>query len=428
MSSPGKRVVVCGGGVAGAAAALAARRGGAEVVLLEKACLLGGLATIGVINYFVPMCNGRGRQVARGMADEFLRLAIRRGFDSLPEWWRPRFDGDATAPVPDNGGKAPPWLVSSFSAQIFALELTNLLHNEGVTMHFDELVCGVETDASGRIAAVLVEDKGGRRRFEGDVFIDATGDADLCFRAGAPVVCGRNFFSYFGRAITLESCARAVEAGDIRLAYEGCSGGNAALSGKNHPAGMKTFRGGDPDDLSEFLIANQLELLRKIAGDNRRSREITTLPTMPQLRTTRHLAGDAAFVSDGGGRRVEDSIAVIPDFEKPTDIYEVSWRTLVRTGFPNLVAVGRCASAEGRGWDVLRVIPPAILTGQAAGTAAALALDSGLPPDLPTMNIDALQQALEAAGSPVHADPSLLSAGPAAPSTELAACGQLTTE
>ena len=82
------RVVVCGGGVAGVAAAVAARRGGTDAVLLDKGCLLGGLATLGIINFFVPMCNGRGRQVSRGMATEFLRLSIRHGFDSLPDYWR----------------------------------------------------------------------------------------------------------------------------------------------------------------------------------------------------------------------------------------------------------------------------------------------------------------------------------------------------
>ena len=426
------RVVVCGGGVAGVAAALAARRGGADAILLEKGCLLGGLATIGIINFFVPMCNGRGRQVARGMADEFLRLSIRHGFDTLPPYWRHELGFDTHQ---DLAGRCapPPHLTTSFSAQIFALELLGLLNREGVEVRFDELVCGVEKDKEGRILAVLCEDKGGRRRFAGDVFIDATGDADLCVRAGAPCEAGINYFSYFGREITLESCARAARSGNIADAYVGCSGGNASLSGVGHPAGMRTFRGGDPDDLSDFLVRNQLVLLEKLSADaDRRAREVVTLPTMPQLRTTRHLVGNATLTTDDKYRHCPDSIATISDFNTPGFLYEVPWGTLVRTGFPNLVAVGRCASATGYAWNVLRVIPPAILTGQAAGTAAALALAGGPLPNLPATDIPALQRALETAGSPVHIDPALLPSGKDTASPEnraaSAANGQLTPE
>ena len=406
--SGNRRVVVCGGGVAGVAAALAARRGGASAVLLEKGCMLGGLATAGIINFFVPMCNGHGRQVARGMAGEFLRLSIRHGFDTLPEYWRRRLESPESRESPESLER-PPHLTTSFSPQIFALELLKLLLDEGVEVLFDELVCGVDRDADGRIRAIECEDHGGRRRFEGDVFIDATGDADLCFRTGAPCESGANYFSYFGRKITIASCARAAASGNIADAYEGCSGGDASLTGDNHPAGMPTFRGGDPDDLSKFLRLNQLELLRKLESDDRRSREIVTLPTMPQLRTTRHLVGDATLTTDDAFRHQPDSIATIPDFSDPTVLYEVPWRTLVKTGFPNLAAVGRCASATGYAWDILRVIPPAILTGQAAGTAAALALSSGCPPDLPAIDVAAVQRVLEANDSPAHIDESLLS-------------------
>ena len=426
--SGNRRVVVCGGGVAGVAAALAARRGGASAVLLEKSCMLGGLATAGIINFFVPMCNGHGRQVARGMAGEFLRLSIRHGFDTLPAYWRKRIEAGDDAGAPD---LAAPQLTTSFSAQIFALELLKLLLDEGVEVHFDELVCGVDKDSDGRIRAIECEDHGGRRRFEGDVFIDATGDADLCFRAGAPCESGANYFSYFGRKITIESCARAAASGNIADAYEGCSGGEASLTGYNHPEGMPTFRGGDPDDLSKFLRLNQLELLRKLESEDRRSREIVTLPTMPQLRTTRHLVGDATLTTDDKYRHQADSIATIPDFSDPTVLYEVPWRTLVRTGFPNLVAVGRCASATGYAWDILRVIPPAILTGQAAGTAAAIALAGACQPDLPSIDVAAVQRVLEANDSPAHIDETLLSDQRKSPGQQAespAANGQLSIE
>ena len=56
-------LIVCGGGVAGAAAALSGRRQGLSVLLLEGQCVLGGLATSGLVNYWVPLCNGRGKYI-----------------------------------------------------------------------------------------------------------------------------------------------------------------------------------------------------------------------------------------------------------------------------------------------------------------------------------------------------------------------------
>ena len=64
-------LLVAGGGVAGAAAAVTAARRGKSVLLIEKSLYFGGLATYGLINLFVPMCNGRGRQIIKGMVAEF---------------------------------------------------------------------------------------------------------------------------------------------------------------------------------------------------------------------------------------------------------------------------------------------------------------------------------------------------------------------
>ena len=81
-------VLVAGGGLSGAAAALSAGRCGKRVLLIEKQCSLGGLATTGLVNFWVPLCNGRGRMIIRGMAEELLKLSLRLGFDTLPEEWK----------------------------------------------------------------------------------------------------------------------------------------------------------------------------------------------------------------------------------------------------------------------------------------------------------------------------------------------------
>ena len=68
-------VIVCGGGVAGCAAAYSAAKRGMKTVLFEKSTILGGLGTLGLINLFVPMCNGRGRQVIFGLCEKWTRLS-----------------------------------------------------------------------------------------------------------------------------------------------------------------------------------------------------------------------------------------------------------------------------------------------------------------------------------------------------------------
>ena len=89
-------VIVAGAGVAGLAAALTARRAGKSVLLIEKSTMLGGLATLGLINLFVPMCNGRGTQIIYGLAEEFLRYSVRYGWAKIPDEWR---NGEPATPT-----------------------------------------------------------------------------------------------------------------------------------------------------------------------------------------------------------------------------------------------------------------------------------------------------------------------------------------
>ena len=57
-------------------------------------------------------------------------------------------------------------------------------------------------------------------------------------------------------------------------------------------------------------------------------------------------------------------------------MFEVPLRSICRKDYPNVLTAGRGACGEGYGWDLLRVIPPAIITGQAAGEVACMAIDN----------------------------------------------------
>ena len=244
-------VIVAGGGVAGVAAALAAVREGKRVLLIEKACILGGLATIGHINFFVPMCNGRGKQIIAGMAEELLRLSVRYGYDTIPAEWK-------------NGEPAEPTnvrYVTRFSPWIFAIALTDLLTSSGVQILFDTIVTDVLMKGRN-CEGLLIQNKSGRSYCTASVYIDTTGDADLLFRAGVPTVQGKNYFTYIGHGVTVESCRRVAETGNFAcLNAGGVCGGLIDLYGHNQPSDVPLYKGTDGDDVSDYLIRNQRLML-----------------------------------------------------------------------------------------------------------------------------------------------------------------------
>ncbi len=369
-------LIVAGGGVAGVAAAITARRRGKRVLLLEKSNILGGLATLGLVNFFVPMCNGRGKQVIFGLAEEWFYEASKYGYDTIPDNWQ-------------TGERR---MVNRYSPYIFALQLTEQIQKEGVDLLFDCI--GSQPVMEGnRCKGVVTESKSGREYYEAEMVIDTTGDCDLLRRAGVPVVPGNNFYTYIGKKITLETCRKAAEQGDIRLAYENIKGGTVNLYGDGQPEDKPLWSGLTVEEVTDYLVDNQMEMLRKLKDDDRKSRDIAMLPMMPNFRTTCRIDGDYALKEEDHYRHFEDSVCAINDFDRKDFLYEIPLRCLVRKEFPNLITAGRSAAGKGYGWDVIRVIPPAILTGQAAAEAAILAMESGCP--IAEVEIGELQRRLE---------------------------------
>ena len=85
------------------------------------------------------------------------------------------------------------------------------------------------------------------------MLIDTTGDCDVLRRGGVPTVAGDNFFSYFGKLISLDNCRRAVESGDIRLAFQNCAGGSINLFGDGQPADVPRWSGLTVEEVTEYL-------------------------------------------------------------------------------------------------------------------------------------------------------------------------------
>ena len=116
--------------------------------------------------------------------------------------------------------------------------------------------------------------------------------------------------------------------------------------------------------------------------------------------TTAHIAADYSLKINDAYRHFDDSICAMNDFDHRDHLFEIPLRCLTRKDYPNIIAAGRCADGTGFAWDLMRVIPPAILTGQAAGEAAALALKSGK--GAPFVDIKTLQNKLEKENVMIH--------------------------
>ena len=383
-------VIVAGGGVAGAAAAVSAAKYGCSVLLLEKSNILGGLATLGLVNLFVPMCNGRGKQIIFGLAEQWLRASAAYGYDTIPKEWK---NGE---PQEETNVR----YCQRYSPYIFALQLTEAVTSAGVDVLFDCIASYPQME-NGHCSGIITDSKSGLEYYACRMFIDTTGDADILRRSGMPTVAGENFFTYIGKKITLDSCRRSVEKGTLAELYSFVSGGSVNLYGDHQPAAVPKWSGLTVDEVSEYLIQNQLLMLDNIKNDDRCTRDIAQLPLMPNFRTTCRIDGDYTMqIAQDVYRHHADSVCTINDFDHRDYLYEVPLRALTRRGFDNMITAGRSASGSGYAWDVLRVIPPAILTGQAAGEAAVLALEEKSA--ICDVTISILQKRLEDSNVMIH--------------------------
>ena len=382
------RVLVAGGGYAGVSAALAAARGGADVLLLEREYILGGLGTAGLITIYLPLCDGMGHQVSFGIAEELLRLVVRHGLEGeLPElWFR-----NASVEQRKNG----PRFMVRYNPQICALELERLLLENGVRILYGTSVCGVAKDGP-RISAVIAENKSGRSAIEADCVVDCTGDADICHMAGAPT-------ALFPDKNPMAAWYYYLQNGQLHLNSLGACD---VTDEEEDPAALQRIGGSDRVsgvdawENSRFLQAAHAEMLRDILARRGRGEDCVpvTMATIPQLRMTRRLTGQASVCARDDHLRRETSVGLFSDWTRRGPAFELPFDTLYHASVPNLLTAGRCISAADDLWNATRVIPVCAVSGEAAGTAAALSCD------FPSLDIAVLQQKLRSQGVRVHLD------------------------
>lgn len=348
-------VVVVGGGIAGVAAAVSAARIGAKVCLLEKMFGLGGLATLGNVVIYLPLCDGMGRQVIGGLGEELLKLSVRRTPEAIPDCWRK--GGNKS----DRTHKR--YLVQ-FNPSEYLLELESFLTKNGVDIWYDTRFCDV-VKSSQQITGLIVENKSGRLTIPCKTVVDASGDADVCDRAGEPVVSLKTnvrsgwFYYYDGSKIHLNTLSKPFDA-----------------LGRKMPKDDYAYAGDNGRDVSEQLIETR-NLIRKelhvLQKRNPGSKiEPVLLASIPCFRMTRRLKGTIELNESDDRRWFDDCVGMTGDWRKKGPIYFLPLRSLIAVKSNNLITAGRCISAN-TAWDVTRVIPTCAVTGEAAGTAAAMA-------------------------------------------------------
>ena len=380
-------VAVCGGGFAGISAALAAARQGSKVVLFEKQYMLGGLGTAGIVTIFLPLCDGFGRQVSFGIAEELFRLSILHGAeDKYPENW---LENKGTRTEKDKRFEV------QYNPQLFAVLAEKLLMDEGVDILYGTYAVGVDVSEK-KINHIITENKSGRMAYKVKSVVDATGDCDIANFAGAPT-------ETFAQGNVLAAWYYSLGKNGYKLNTIGFSDIPDEEKTEENKVELlveRRFSGLDGEELSEQMCMSHQSIYADFLKKRKSDDDFVpiTIATTPQIRMTRRIVGEYELSHTEMHKHFEDSVGMVSNWKKRGPVYEVPFRTLYNSNVKNLICAGRCTSVNETMWDIMRVIPCCAVTGQAAGTAAAMT------DDFVNIDIKNLQEKLVENGVFIHED------------------------
>ncbi len=409
-------VLVVGGGTSGCAAAVAAARHGARTLLLDRYGFLGGTATAAMVGCLcgVYTCSPNTETVIRGYLKEITDQLEARGAGYK---LRHRYQLDH---------------------EVLKLVLDAWLQEAGVELLFQAQMVDTLVEGS-TVRGVVIETKAGREAILSQVVIDSSGDADVVARAGGETEKSPRdqlqapslVFTMAG--VDLERAGRvpqeevsrllkaATESGEF--SFNRFSGGFSPVppEGKVHMniTRITCVDGTDPDDLNRAYVEGrrQVDAYARFAVKYLPGFESAYIDQIaPQLgiRETRRVIGEYQLTTDDvlGARSFPDAICrgawpleIHPNASTDTTrihlegdtYYQIPYRCLVPVYLEQLLVTGRCISTTHEAQGSTRVMGPGIATGQAAGTAAALALREGRSPR--GMDLAVLQSELEQEGA-----------------------------
>lgn len=395
-------VLVCGGGVAGVAAAVYAARNGSRVMLIERYGFLGGLATGGLVITTPPLNNGINSEIRK-------RLEEAKVYHKCTD----------TGNEPGVAG------LSAVDPEVLKYEFVNMLLEQNVKLLLHTYVVqSIVEDHT--IKGVIVESKSGRAAILARLIIDATGDGDVAAAAKAPYdvasdplpitlmfnmvdVDTKRAIAQIGnwgklRKLVEEGVKKGELSFDLGIEARGYAPGVFAAN-LCYPREINVWPGSlfginalDPEQLTKAEIVTRehamrlvVFLKRKLSGFEKSRIEYTA--SLIGVRETRRISGgimpslDEVFT-----QKFDDTVA------KPYSHREmrVPYRSLVPQQVDNLLVAGRCISAKQDAMVHLRLIPACLATGQAAGTAAALALRENVTPR--QLDVELLQRTIISQG------------------------------
>ena len=427
-------VAVLGGGPAGIAAAVAAARAGRRTLLVERYGFLGGMGTAaGVTNFCGLHANvfGEMHRVVQGVASELLTRIDRLGGLNAPHLIL---------------GKI---LAQAYDTAAYKIAADDLLASHKVDILFHALGAGVVMEDERRVGALMVETKAGRQAVRANIFIDCSGDGDLAAWAGAPFEVGDNAGSMLYPSMMFR--LNGIDPDKAGEAWRTIP----ALMQEAEAAGTHRFprkaaivrpqrsqiewrvnftqlarndgtaiNGLEPDDLTRGEIDGRRQaldafnFLRNVPGFEKSY--IVDLPPQLGIRETRRVTGGYRLSGEDvlGCASFPDSIGVnswpmevhvagdvifkFPPVPESRGYNELPYRMLTPEGIDNLLVAGRCASMTHEGQSAARVSGACFAMGEAAGTAAALALAGNtIPRDIA---VDRLQAQLKEQGAFIGRD------------------------
>ncbi len=439
-------VVVCGGGPAGVVAAIAAGRSGRSTILIERYGFVGGMSTAALVYPWMTFHTSEGKQVIRGIAQEIVdRLAAR---------------GASPGHLRDTVGFVS--TVTPYNGEVYKVLAVEMLKEAGVVTLFHSFLHETTVE-DGKIRSVRIIGKSGTIEAKGKVFIDATGDGDLAYLAGAPCSIGRDG-DRKTQPMTMKFRMRGVDLAKVKaymiahpeefyektpfadlesLPLTGIMGFKKQWREANLPINRDAvlmFAGPNDDevlvnttrvqgldgtnvaDLTEAEHLGRQQVLqvaefmtKHLPGFEKAS--VSSVGAQIGIRETRRIQGLYTLTAQDvvQGRRFPDAIARSGypiDIHDPTGkgvtaawvegdgAYDIPYRSLLPKGVSNLLAAGRCISTSHEAFATTRLTPSCMATGEAAGVAAAIAVREGI--DLSAVDVEALRRTLAAAGAVVE--------------------------
>jgi hypothetical protein len=436
-------IVVVGGGTTGPVAAIAAARRGKKVVLIERFGSLGGILTLG-------LNTKPSGAIIGGIPLEIWNLARSVGGAGA----------DYMATTKTGGVK----IASPTDPEIMKMLLTRLCVEAGVQILFETFVSAPYVE-DGTVTGVIIESKSGRQFVGTKVLIDCSADADMAAKANAPFVMGSGDAEAKMQPVSMyfimknvdnkrlaqwaRTCddvpARAIPANDKDLDYGlWLTGFNGMLRRFQAETGVKLQRenitlktadgqmyvnatrvlGVNVFSPKEFTDAI-LECYRQIEGVCRFLKErvpgfeharLGQVSPILGVRETRHILGEYTLTGPDsrGETHFDDSIAAdnsALDIHDPKggDVdfqsmppYEIPYRCLLPRRVEQILVAGRCISADHEAHARSRNMPACMATGQAAGVAAAIAVEEGVT--VRRVPIAKVQTALHELGMPLFAE------------------------